>query len=165
MRRVLSWLLLCVCVTGCDTFFPIDREALKKPDSNAADTKTDDTSKPGETFGLDTAIPKALSDKAAAHALAELAREYADQLEYDGKRDAPQVTTTADVGRKFKMLNEYAWKGVNKVANREFKQLTSDVVKKELEPEGKPQSLDEDLRKTAVEIFRAIEYGCRRVGT
>ena len=163
MRRVLSVYLLALCFvsSGCGTLFPVDWDAMKQSDKQP-DKKTDD-SKPGETFGLDKSIPESLADREAALALAELAREYADQLEYDGKKDAPLVTTTADVGRKFKLLNEYAWKGVNKAATRDFKKVTADVVKRELEPDDKPQPLDEDRRKTAVEIFRAIEYGCRQV--
>lgn len=149
----LYWLLLGCCLPGC--LFPIDTSVT--PDATPAPPLV----KPAATFGLDISIPPTMPDKGASLALAELAREYADQLEYDGTRETPLVTTTADVGRKFQMLNAYAWKGANKAATSAFKQVTAAVVKQELEPDGAPRALDEDDRKTAAELFRAIEYGLR----
>ena len=163
MRRLFFVLAACcACNLGCNQLFPVDWEAMKKP-STPTPASPSDPGKPSETFGLELSIPKVMTDRTGALALAELADEYAEQIQYDGQRKEPQVTTTADVGRKFKLLNEYAWKGTNKVVTAEFKKLTGELVKKELEPDGKPEQLDEDSRKTAVELFRAIAYGLRQV--
>lgn len=162
MRYVLC-IVLCCGLVGCDRFFPVDWEKLNHPDKLPDAVPSDVVAKPANTFGLDTSIPPTMTDKAAALALADVAKEFAEQLRYDGTKESPRVTNTAEVGRLFQQMNDYAWRGTNKLASPEFKRVTAGVIKAELEPEGVPVPLGTDNRLTAIEVFLAVEYGLRQV--
>ena len=149
MKRL--YLALPFFFIGCG-LFPIDWDKLnKKPDN------VDVVDKPEELFGLDTKIPGTIPSLEEARHLSLIAKEYSIQIKFDGSQPEPKLQNTSDVGRRFQQMNKYYFKGSNPIATEEFKKITADLFKKELESSG-PVELTPELREKTCKMFEAISY-------
>jgi hypothetical protein len=158
MRFILSLCFVFGCV-GC-SLFPIETASLNNPNTPSI-PKSDPA--PQDLYGFDAAVIASRIPVDAALKLAALCDEYSLQIEYDGTRKEPVLKTTADIGLRFKTLNEFAWKGPNKLMPDSLKRSTGKIVQAELEPIGKAQPLSPELRSKAASLFSALGYCFRQV--
>ena len=115
---------------------------------------------PDDLFGFDRTIPGTIPDRNDALQLAALADEYAKQIEFDGKQDEPQVTTSKQAADRMEMMSKYAFRG-RALASKAFADAVAEAVSSELETEEEGRELDSDLRKKTVSMFQALAWSLR----
>lgn len=126
------------------------------------DTDSVEVVKPVNTYGFDTTIPSVVSDDVVARQLTGLFHGLADEVEHDGTRTEPEIKYVANIrdilaeavnikfdGKKLNQVSSGLGDTIGPVFEKEF-------------PDGM-QELDQAQRTKAVELFRAVAYGCSLV--
>ena len=117
--------------------------------------------KPTNTYDFDKTIPPLFNkdNKGVAPSLTGLFAGIADRLASDGSRQDPRIKYVANINdlRLESISVAFNGKKINELVPR-FGDVVGPVFAKEF-PDGTAE-LDATLRAKAVELFRALSYGC-----
>ena len=159
MKAVVN--IICVFVLGW-LLWPYIEDYIQTDWSFSSSVASERLAKPENTYGLDSAIPGILKDKATAHKLTGLFTGLADTLAQDAERSKPETKYASNIRD---ILHEavtiqFNGKKLNEAASG-LGDVVGPVIEKEF-PDGSVE-LDSNSRKKASDIFRAAAYGCALV--
>lgn len=118
--------------------------------------------KPTNTYGFDKSLPAIIKDKTIAQKLTGMCAGLADRIEQDGARSEPRIKYVVNINDlRVEAINvAFDGKKINEVVPQ-FGSTIGPAFQAEF-PDGTVE-LDATLRKKAVDLFRAISYGCSLV--